>query len=752
MKDRSSGGAPWRAAFRPRLDFGLAYLRPQWKASLSSVHLREDLLAGVTVASVAIPLSLAIAVASGVPPVLGLISAVVGSIVVACLNGTPLGVSGPAAAIAVLVGAIVKNHGLDGLIFAGLVAGGLQLLTGLFGLGRLVRLTPSTVVHGFTAGIGAIIIVQQLPRALGFPAPDESHILAVLANAGNYIVGADLRSVGIAALVIAIAVVVPKKFPRAPALLLAVIVPSALAALLGLSVPTIGALPSELPSLALPSFGGFALGPLLGDALVLYLVASLETLLSSAAVDRMTPGNRHDPDQELIGQGIGNMVVSCMGGLPVTGVIARSALNVQSGAKTRRSAFFSGFGVLVAVVLLAPFMARIPMAALAGVLLVVGARMVNPSTFRHLLRVSRADAAVFLVTFVVIVGVDLLAGVQAGIAAALVIAAVRLGRSRSVLSAPADGPMWLALRGPLTFLASIQIDSLRDKLETPDLERGLVIDLRAITDVDTSGIEALTTLVTQGQASGGRVALLGARPKIREALLASSDRGTFEPVLAASAADVDELVGKEVRPPGRAQLVRGVSWFRTEHRAELQDVFRQLAKSQKPHTLFITCADSRVTPSLLTGTDPGELFVMRNVGALIPPDGDRTMLSELAGLHYAVEVLGVREIVVCGHSNCGAVGLLMGRTELSNQAPFAEFCACAPGVAGDVRHVTDHDDAVRQVLRRQLLNLMSHAFIRTRVASGALSVHAWFYDVGTPELYEWDASEEDFVPVRVHAA
>ncbi len=751
MTDQPSGGASLRALLRPRFDFGLARLRPQWNALFARRYLREDLVAGATVASVAIPLSLAIAVASEVPPVLGLVSAVVGSIVVAVFNGTPLAVSGPAAAIAVLVGSIVEAHGLEGLVFAGLVAGALQLLTGLLGLGRLVRLTPSTVVHGFTAGIGVIILVQQLPRALGFAAPDEAHVLGVLANLDRYVRGADLRSVGIALTVIAIAVLLPKKLPRVPAVLLAVLVPSVGAALLGLSVPTIGTLPSELPELALPTIEMSAVGPLLGDAFVLYLVASLETLLSSAAVDRMAPGERHDPDQELIGQGMGNLVVACAGGIPVTGVIARSALNVQSGAKTRRAALFAGLGVLGALMLVAPIMARIPMAALAGVLLVVGARMIDIANFRHLLRVSRTDAAVFAITFVTIVTIDLLAGVQAGIAAAVIVAALRLGRSRAILNAPADGPTWLALRGPLTFLASMQIDHLRDRLELVELRRGLVIDLRAVTEIDTSGIEALATLVRQGSSGGGRTALLGARPQVRQSLLAS-DAAVFEPILAATTADVDALLAVEVRSPGRPQLVRGVSWFRSEHRDELKDVFRQLAKAQKPHTLFITCADSRVTPSLLTGTDPGELFVMRNIGALVPPEGMRAMLNEIAGIRYAVEVLGVREVVICGHSNCGAVGLLHRPTVLASQPPFADFCARARIVAGNVSAVPDHDDATRRVLGRQLANLMSHDFVRERVEQGDLSVHAWFYDVGAPELYEWDADTMDFVPVRVHAA
>lgn len=752
MVRRPFDGSSVGSAIRPRPDFGIPRLRPEWRALFSARHLREDLVAGATVAAVAIPLSLAIAVASEVPPELGLVSAIVGSIVVALFNGTPLAVSGPAAAMAILVGTVVEAHGLGGLVFAGLVAGALQLLTGVLGLGRLVRLVPSTVVHGFTAGIGAIIVLQQLPRALGFAAPDEAHVLGVLFRIGHYVRNADPQSVGVAALVIAIAIGVPRISKRLPAVLLAVIVPTALVGFAGWSMPTIGALPASLPAPSFPAFDRSAILPLLGDAFVIYLVASLETLLSSAAVDKMAQGQRHDPDQELIGQGIGNLATSALGGIVVTGVIARSALNVQSGAKTRRAAIVSGVGVLFALLYLGGPMSRIPMAALAGVLLVVGARMLGPSTFLQLLRASRTEAAVYAITFATIVVVDLLAGVQAGIAAALLVAAVRLGRSRSTLHVPATGPTWLSLRGPLTFLASIRIDMLRDQLESADLSRGIVVDLGAVSDVDASGTESLASLVDQAERAGAQVALLGARPLVREALLASADREVFERRLAATAAEIEERFHGDASTPGHARLRHGVSLFRSEHRAELEGVFRELASAQKPHTLFYTCADSRISPSLITGTSPGEIFVMRNVGALVPPEGAKGMLNELTGLRYAVDILGVRNIVLCGHSNCGAAQLLFAPGDLGEAEPFASFRRAALRVAGDIHSARDAADAARRLVPKQLENLLSHRFVRERIERGELTAHAWFYDVGAVELYEWDVDAAAFVPVREDAA
>ncbi|MBC7171059.1 MAG: STAS domain-containing protein, partial [Polyangiaceae bacterium] len=289
-------------------------------------------------------------------------------------------------------------------------------------------------------------------------------------------------------------------------------------------------------------------------------------------------------------------------------------------------------------------------------------------------------------------------------------------------------------------------------LDTADLSRGLVIDLGAVKDIDTTGIEALCALVEQGHGKGATVAILGTRPSVRTALLASPDRPTFEPRLASTTSEVEQMISEPTQKHGRGRLVRGVSLFRSEHRSDLESIFREIGSSQKPHTLFITCADSRISPSLITGTDPGEVFILRNIGALVPYEGASGMINELAGVRFAVDVLEVRTIVVCGHSNCGAAKLLFGPGEIGAKEPFASFRKQALPVAGDVDHAYDADDAAKRIVKQQLDNLASHDFIRVRVERGELSLHGWYYDVGAPELYEWCTEARAFVPVRDHAA
>ncbi len=306
-----------------RLDLGTRRLLPEWLAMLSPRWLKEDVLAGLTVACVAVPLSLAIALASGVEPAVALISAIVGSILVALFGGTPLAVSGPAAAMAVLIATVSHDSGLGGLLLVGFGCGLLQLATGVLGLGKYVRFVPLPVIAGFTAGIGAIIFIGQLPRALGLPPPDQAHVLEVITHIGRLAHQTTVQSLALALLTVLLVLALPLLSPRLPAHLIGVLVPSLCAALWHLRTPTLGTIPSTLPLPSLPGFPASGLAGLVGTTAMVYALASMETLLSSSAVDKLTRGARHDPDQELIGQGLGNIGSALFGGIPITGVIAR---------------------------------------------------------------------------------------------------------------------------------------------------------------------------------------------------------------------------------------------------------------------------------------------------------------------------------------------------------------------------------------------------------------------------------------------
>jgi carbonic anhydrase len=726
-----------------RWDLGILGLRKEWAEMLRPKDLRNDAVSALSVALLAVPLSLAIALASGVPPAAGLASAIVAGVVAALFGGTPLSVTGPAAAMAVLVMNVVEHHGMGGLLVITLAAGALQVLTGVLGFGRSARLVPMPVIEGFTAGIGAIILVGQLPRALGLAPPDESHVIDVITHISELIHETRLASLLIALSALAICLAAPRIHARIPGPLLAVVLPSTAAYALDLSLDRVASIPNTL-SLAWPSFD-LDIVSLASPILMVFALASLESLLSAAAVDKLARGSRHDPDQEFIGQGFANIAAALFGGIPVTGVIARSALNVQSGAKTRRSALFHSLLVLVMVLFVAPLLQVIPVAALAGVLMSVALRMLNPKPLLMLYKSARSDALVFGVTFVVMVTLDLLEGVQWGLSAALLVGALLTSKGRAKLHRfEAAGIHRVVLTGPQTFLSAIKFDQLRTDVAELSPGTVVILDMSAVTHVDASGAECVTEFANFLLSQGVEPLLLGMQPDVQERVLAFDHEQRLAARLAHSEAEVPSRLPRSNRPLG-ARLPLGVAAYRQKQLPRYQALFQSLAQSQHPHTLFITCADSRIVPNLITDSDPGELFIMRNVGNMVPAYSAREAPASAAGVEYAVGVLGVADVVVCGHSRCGAIGALRHPSRvpihLSSLRAWLSDPAARKLCENSARHTHD-DDVARLNVLLQLDNLRSYSVVRDTERRGAVRLSAWFFAIETGEIEAYNFQKQ----------
>ncbi|WP_245919119.1 SulP family inorganic anion transporter [Melittangium boletus] len=733
-------------AMRP--GFGLGELLPHWKALFSPRHLKGDVLAGLRVAAVAIPLSLALGLASGVSPEVGLLSAMIAGVVCALFGGTSLLISGPAAALAVLIASSVGQYGLGGLIIIGLGVGLLQVITGMLGLGRVIRAVPMPVVSGFTAGIGTVLFIWQLPRALGVSPPDENHVFDVLVHLGQLLDQARPVTVFLTLVTMGLTLGLPKVMPRMPAPLIAVAFSTLTAWALSLSVQTLGMLPHALPQVSLPSLPASGWGSLLSTAFVIFALSSLASMMSGRVVASMGAGQRHDADQDLVGLGLGNIAVSLLGGIPVTGALARSVLNVQAGAHTRRASIIQALAILVAVLLFTPLLGHVPIAALTGVLLALAVRMLHPQDLITLWKASHLEAGVFLVTYLAVVLVDFAAGVQAGILAALAIAVVRLGRSQTgLLQLETPGPYRFLLSGPLTFLSSAKLETLRTEAEALDPSRSVVFDLSDVPSVDASGAELLTD-VMRPLVANRPVVIQGAREEVQRAILRHPRGARFEPLFAVSEADVvAKLKGTALSASSRDRLVHGVERFRQRQRPQYESLFGQLAHGQKPHTLLITCCDSRISPNLITSTDPGELFIVRNIGNLVPHASSPLAPAVSSAIEYSLEVLGVSDVIVCGHSACGAMKAL-----LSPKPPegvpgvvtwLAEGKASLQGLPPDATP----EDAAKHNALVQLRHALSNDSLRRKFEAGEVKLHAWFYDVASSEVLEFNEVTRTWNPL-----
>lgn len=386
---------------------------------------REDAVAGVTVAMVAIPLSLAIAIASGAAPETGLFTAIVGGFLVSLLGGSRVQIGGPTGAFIVVVFGVIADHGYDGLVLATFMAGILLLIAAYFRLGRMVQYVPESVVNGFTIGIAVIIATSQIKDLLGLsltdvPADFIPKIAAFWAARDSI----NLPVVAVSLVSIVLIVGLRMKFPKFPGLIVAVVVASAGAVWLDLPVDTIasrfGALPDSLPVPALPEISVPRVLELLPSALVIAFLAGVESLLSAMVADRMIQG-AHRPNAELLAQGSANLASSLVGGLPVTGAIARTATNVRAGGKTPVAGLVHAVTVLAAMMLAAPLAGRMAMPALAAILILTAWNMSEPQKWRSYAAAPVGDRLLLLLTLVLTVVIDLTVAIGIGVAVGLVL-------------------------------------------------------------------------------------------------------------------------------------------------------------------------------------------------------------------------------------------------------------------------------------------------------------------------------------------
>lgn len=521
--------------FEPKL---LTVLRAGYTRQL----LVKDVTAGVIVGLVALPLAIAFAIASGVKPEQGLYTAIIAAFVIAALGGSRTQVSGPTGAFIVIIYGIVQQYGYDGLAVATLLAGVLLVLMGLARMGALLRYVPYPVVVGFTAGIALIIFTGQLRDLLGLrmesvPADFLDKIGAYAAHAGSV----NPAAIGIAALTLALLIVWPRVTTRLPGSLVAIVIATLVVRYFDLPVDTIasrfGGVPSQLPVPHIPVMSLAIVRQMFSPAITIALLAALESLLSAVVADGML-GTRHRPNQELIAQGIGNIVSPLFLGIPATGAIARTATNIKSGGRTPVAALVHSVTLLAIVLFAGQWAALIPMPSLAAVLVVVAYNMSEWRTVARLMRSPKSDVAVLVTTFLLTVVIDLTVAVQVGVVLAAFLFLQRMAsvtqvsviteeleeahaetyatqRSVDRRVVPA-GVQVFEIHGSLFFAA---IDRFKDTLRSiKERPRVLIIRMRDVLSIDASGLESLDELLRESRREGAVLMLTGVHSQTLEAM------------------------------------------------------------------------------------------------------------------------------------------------------------------------------------------------------------------------------------------
>ena len=542
----------------------------------SARTLVADVVAGITVGLVALPLAMAFAMASGVPPQSGIYCAIVAGFLVSLLGGSRLQVAGPTGAFVVVVAGIVTEHGLDGLFMCTLMAGVVLVLMGLTGIGSAVKYIPRPVVIGFTNGIAVLIASTQIRDFLGLdvarlPGDFLGRLTVLWANVDT----TSPSAVGLSLAALATILAFRRWAPVVPGTVVALLAGTAVAWWLSLPVETVasrfGGIPAGLPEPVVPRFRLDLILPLLSPTMTVATLGAIESLLSAVVADRMSR-DRHNPNVELVAHGIANVVSPLVGGLPATGAIARTATNVRSGARTPVAGMVHALTLLVIVLVAAPLAGHIPLCVLAAILMVVAWNMGEWGELPEVMKLSRGDVSVWLITFALTVFADLTVAVEIGmiLAALLYVRKVTVATTVSRVTpeyvedgvahslqrnAIPEGVAVYRIHGPFLFGAADKLAVIDEEMDT--LPRVVILRLRNMTAIDATGLHAVEGLAERLHASGRHLVLCGMRRQPAE-LIARTEfhrrvgERNLQPSLAAALARARELLASAPEPTRRS--------------------------------------------------------------------------------------------------------------------------------------------------------------------------------------------------------
>jgi carbonic anhydrase len=709
--------------------------------------LTSDFRSGVVVFLVALPLCLGIALASGAPLFSGIIAGVVGGIVVGSLSGSHLSVSGPAAGLTVIVlGSIIKLGTYETFLLAVCMAGLVQIVLGTIKAGAVSHFFPSAVIKGLLAAIGITLILKQIPHAIGFDKDmegdfafqqaDGRNTFTEIIYALNYIQwGAVLISVlSIAILLLWERPNLKKKafFQFVPGPLIVVLFSVGMNYLFSLINPLFDLDGDELVTLpvsesiaqffnhfTLPDFSQFSNPQVYITAFTIAIVASLETLLNLEATDKLDPLKRNSPpNRELQAQGVGNLVSGLIGGLPVTSVIVRSSANVNAGARSKLSTVIHGVLLLVCVVAIPGFLNQIPLAGLAAILLITGYKLAKWQLFKDMYKLGMNQFLPFVVTIVAILFTDLLIGIGIGMVFGffyILKANYKTSYFFQKESREGSEKIRINLSEHVSFLNKASIIDILDELP----ENSFVeIDASHSAYVDHDILEVIENFKETARSRNIQLTFI-------------NKGGGFKHTVA------DKIHTNGHDHPHHHdfdaynKLFENNRKWVTEKLSLDPEYFEKLALGQQPKFLWIGCSDSRVPASEITGTQPGDMFVHRNVANLVVS----TDMNMLSVLQYAVEVLKVQHVIVCGHYGCGGVKAAM---EDKNLGLINKWLRNIKDVyrlhRDELNGISNSNDRFKRLVElnviEQVYNLHKTSIIQNAFARDAsIHVHGWVYDL-----------------------
>lgn len=726
---------------------------------LSAKYIKYDLPAGIAVFFVAVPLCLGIAHASGAPLISGLITGMLGGVITGLISNSQLSVSGPAAGLtAIAIAGIATLGSFEAFLLATVLAGIIQILLGSFRAGFIANYIPSTVIKGMLSAIGLILIIKQFPHMIGYDIEEmgveefavttqdmnelyneskaaESNTFTIFLHAMNNL-NQGVLLIGLVSLTFLILwdKLFQKRFKSIPGSLLVVLMGIGINYLLEnvffshplahdhfVRIPKLDSITSFLHVSSFPDWTAFSNYAVYSTAFTIAIVASIETLLSTEAIDKLDPQRRKTPaNRELVAQGIGNTLAGLLGGLPMTAVIVRGSVNVSAGAHTKLSTIIHGLLIVVAVVFLSPLMNLIPLACLAAVLIYTGYKLLAPELLIEQFKKGWGQFIPFVATILAIVLSDLLIGVSIGIVISLIFI-VREDYKGTVLSMQDMGTRKRIVLGEnITFLHKPKLAKILDQIPENTM---LEIDGSRNFYIDKDIIELITDFKSKAAHKNIEL-IIGGIKQMQNEDLQESMRKSYERL-----------------------FVNNEKWI-ADRTKEDPEYFQKLAKGQTPQYLFIGCSDSRVPANEITGTDAGEMFVHRNIANMVV----NTDVNMLSVVQYSVEVLNVKHIIVCGHYGCGGIREAMHNRSNGLIDKWLRNIKDVIRLHKDeLDHIHDEDQRYRRLVElnvnEQVVNLMKTSFIQKNIAQyGFPEIHGWVYDISNGKIIDLKVDIEKEFP------
>lgn len=726
---------------------------------LSAATLKYDIPAGIAVFFVAVPLCLGIAHASGAPLIAGLITGVIGGLITGLISNSQLGVSGPAAGLtAIALAGIAKLGSYEAFLLATFIAGLLQIVFGLLRTGGIASYIPNTVIKGMLSAIGLILIIKQFPHMIGYDIEEmgveefvvtpqdmnelyheskesESNTFTIFLHALRNL-NRGVLIIGLVSLVFLVLwdKLLQSRFRTVPGALLVVLIGVTINYFLEhvffsypldadhfVNIPKLDSVTAFIGATHFPDWSALGNFSVYTMAFTIAIVASIETLLSTEAIDKLDPQKRKTPaNRELFAQGVGNALAGLFGGLPMTGVIVRGSVNVSAGARSKFSTLIHGLLIVLAVIFLSNIMNMIPLASLAAVLIYTGYKLLSPALLVEQFKKGWGQFIPFVVTVAAIVLTDLLVGVSIGIAISLIFI-VREDYKGTVLKVVDLGLRKRVILGEnITFLHKPKLLKILE--ETPS-DVVLEIDGSRNFFIDKDILEAIQDFKKTAEQRNIEL-IIGGIKQLENHNLEETMRKSYERL-----------------------FVNNEKWVASKLNED-PEYFNRLSKGQTPQYLFIGCSDSRVPANEITGTDPGEMFVHRNIANMVV----NTDINMLSVVQYSVEVLNVKHVIVCGHYGCGGVKAAMDNKSNGLIDKWLRNIKDVYRLHKDeLDAIKDEEQRHRKLVeinvKEQVINLMKTSFIqKNRAMYGFPQIHGWVYDISNGKLIDLEIDVDKEFP------